>query len=283
MAIRPKVLPHFYSSSSGELFYLHVRAHADSGKALLVIPPFAEEMNKSRKMMALLLNRAAEQGREGFLFDLFGTGDSEGEFADAGWQKWLDNLGDMLVRLKQTYQVTDIAVVAIRTGALLLNDYLNQLNDADDIGITSIHYWNPVFNSSQFVSQFLRLKLAADMMQEGAEKLTAKQLRAQLAEQGQLEVAGYTLNESLIAGLEQANIALPPSLQQTDTGFYELNALGKLTPGLQKYIPTVMGEGDYLSWAHNAPQFWSTQEISLCEALLQQTLDNIQQRDRQQL
>jgi hypothetical protein len=47
------------------------------------VPPFAEEMNKSRRMIAEVGRRLEGSGVGMLLVDLFGTGDSEGEFAQA--------------------------------------------------------------------------------------------------------------------------------------------------------------------------------------------------------
>ena len=48
-------------------------------------PAFAEEMNKSRRMVALQARALAEDGLAVLLVDPLGCGDSPGDFGDATW------------------------------------------------------------------------------------------------------------------------------------------------------------------------------------------------------
>ena len=50
---------------------------------VLYCPPFAEEMNKSRRMAALQARAFAKAGYGVLLLDLYGCGDSSGDFSDA--------------------------------------------------------------------------------------------------------------------------------------------------------------------------------------------------------
>ena len=58
----------------GQIVYLH---------------PFAEEMNKSRRMAALQSRALASAGFAVRQLDLLGSGDSEGDFGDASWDLWV--------------------------------------------------------------------------------------------------------------------------------------------------------------------------------------------------
>lgn len=262
----------FKEFPSGRLFCLKISGKlSQARKVVLLVPPFAEEMNKSRKMMSLLLAEIADDTTCGYLFDLYGTGDSDGDFSQATWDIWRANLIDMLNFIGGQQGVEQIAIVAIRTGALLLNSVLAD-ETASSEKIKSIHYWNPVLNPSLFIGQFLRLKLAANMMRNDGPKVGVKELRQQLFEEGTLEVAGYTLNKDLIDGMEEAAIALPPSLSELELHYYELSSLGQPTPGLMKKI-TEVGGAEEKRFTHviEGAQFWSTQEIALCEPLLDMT------------
>ena len=122
-----KYHPEFLDLTSGRLFSLKVFAARNSqNKAIIFIPPFAEEMNKSRKMMKSMLEVAAEHG-DGFLFDLFGTGDSQGHFEQATWAKWKQNLGDYVDSVMFSGHYSNIEFICLRTGSLLLNDWLNDI------------------------------------------------------------------------------------------------------------------------------------------------------------
>jgi exosortase A-associated hydrolase 2 len=266
----------FKHFESGRLFCLRIsQENSLPSKVLLIVPPFAEEMNKSRKMMSLLLDEIAAENTAGYLFDLFGTGDSAGDFREATWGIWRANLVSMIDFIASQNGVEQISIVAIRTGALLVNSVLAEESAIAD-KIQSIHYWNPVFNASIFIGQFLRLKLAANMMRSNGPKVGAKELRQELLEKGRLEVAGYTLNHALVEGMEATTITLHPSLSHVPLHFYELSSLGQITPGLKKKINEVR-ESAELSFTHaiKGAQFWGTQEISLCDPLLALTKEKL--------
>ena len=74
----------FLPGSAGQLFCVY-RGPADAMQppetGVLYVPPFADEMNKARRQAAVQSHALALQGYGVLSVDLFGTGDSEGEFA----------------------------------------------------------------------------------------------------------------------------------------------------------------------------------------------------------
>lgn len=82
--------PLFIESSAGKLFaiYWPPAGEIPFGKAIIHIPAFAEEMNKSQGYAVLIL-------------DLFGTGESKGDFGEATWQIWLQNIDTAIDWLTQ--------------------------------------------------------------------------------------------------------------------------------------------------------------------------------------
>lgn len=169
----------------------------------LVIPAFAEEMNKSRRTYSLLARRLAAQGHLVVIPDLYGTGDSEGDFSESDWGVWLDNIGSCLDYLSsQGYET--YSVVAHRTGALLFSDYL-QLNRTP-IRCNKLVFWHPTVDGSSYLTQFLRLRLVSSMMNSSKEKETTKELLAKLDNGESIEVAGYVLSADLARGLKQSSL-----------------------------------------------------------------------------
>ena len=59
---------------------------------MLYLHPFAEEMNKSRRMAALACRALAEAGHAVLQIDLRGCGDSSADFGDASWGDWQDDV-----------------------------------------------------------------------------------------------------------------------------------------------------------------------------------------------
>ena len=59
---------------------------------VLYIHPFAEEMNKARRMAALQARALAQGGYSVLQIDLSGCGDSSGDFGDATWKGWVNDV-----------------------------------------------------------------------------------------------------------------------------------------------------------------------------------------------
>ena len=69
--------------------------------ALVYVHPFAEEMNRSRRMAALGARALAAQGIGVLLLDLHGCGDSADDFGDATWDGWLRDIAAARAWLEQ--------------------------------------------------------------------------------------------------------------------------------------------------------------------------------------
>src|SRR3954468_1477242 len=59
---------------------------------ILHVHPFAEEMNKCRRMSAMMARVLAQSGWVVLQIDLLGCGDSSGEFIEARWDHWLHDI-----------------------------------------------------------------------------------------------------------------------------------------------------------------------------------------------
>src|SRR5262245_40307096 len=106
----------FLDAPHGRTFCM--RHPAAGARAALYIAPFAEEMNRSRRMATLLATALAARG-VGFLApDLYGTGESDGDFADARWDRWLDDV-DATIDAARAGGAERITLVGLRLGALL--------------------------------------------------------------------------------------------------------------------------------------------------------------------
>lgn len=189
--------------AQGALFQiLHEPAGQSVRGAVLYVHPFAEELNKSRRMVALQARRLAELGYVVLLPDLYGCGDSGGDFADARWEVWLQDLGRCVERLQTDYSAP-LILWGLRAGCLLISELLQA---RDEVPAATL-FWQPVTNGELHLTQFLRLRMAAEMM--GGAKETTAQLRARLEAGEVLEVAGYGLAPALAARLAAARLQAP--------------------------------------------------------------------------
>ncbi len=261
--IRPQ--PGFLQGSLGPLFILYYPpspAIPPRG-SILYIHPFAEEMNKSRRMAALQARRFAAAGFGVLQPDLYGCGDSGGDFAAARWTVWQADLRLCLDWLRAR-GVTPLYIWGLRLGCLLAAELARQVK------ATGLILWHPSVNGATALTQFLRLRLAAGML-EGTQE-TLAQLRAELAAGRAVEVAGYELHPELAAALEQSRLATPPAGTRID--WFELVATPErgLAPSNQSLLAQWRDAGVVVNARTVVGEpFWSTQEITGVPALLEAT------------
>jgi len=250
-----------------------------SGLCVLVVPPFAEEMNKTRRMWTLLATALAQRGVEVLIPDLHGTGESDGDFADARWEHWIDDLVATR-RLACEDGATRIALVGVRLGALLALDFLRHSAQDESVRdwspITRVVLWQPVVNGEQFMTQFLRLKLAAGMRQAAGRQQTTTTLRARMAQGEPIEVAGYEVAPALARAIDALNLvslaneSLPP-LCWLEVSTSEPPAL---TPVGVRTVEALRHAGAQVETrAMPGEAFWSLQEITVAPQLVDATVD----------
>ena len=243
---------------------------------VLYIHPFAEEINKARRMAALQSRAMAQAGYAVLQIDLLGCGDSSGDFGDATWQSWVSDVlqGCHWLRSQSNIQSAGSDNVplwlwGLRAGCLLAVEASGQLVEA-----CNFLFWQPPSSGKPLLQQFLRLKVAGDML-GGQSKGVMESMRQQLAAGSPVEIAGYMLSSGLALGLEQAALVPPASLgagQRVE--WFELSTRENagLSPVSAKTIAQWQQAGFRINnhIAHG-PAFWQTTEIRDAPALLAAT------------
>ncbi|MES2316897.1 MAG: hydrolase 2, exosortase A system-associated [Pseudomonadota bacterium] len=240
--------------------------HAPQGRcrgALVYVHPFAEEMNKSRRMAANCARALAASGYGVLQIDLGGCGDSDGEFADARWEHWKADLDAATAWLHERVG-QPVGLWGLRLGALLALDY------ARSAPVAQLLLWQPVLQGAAFMTQFLRLRVASDMLDtEQAPGGGTKALRAQLQAGEAIEIAGYVLAPELAASIDALDAAqLAPScpVQWIEVVATPERAL----PPAALRLAAGWANPPVLHKVVCAP-FWSTQEIAESDALVAAT------------
>jgi len=239
--------------------------------ALLYLPPFAEEANRSRRMAVLQARRLAARGWPVLLLDPFGTGDSAGAFHEARWELWLADAARAADWLATRWPDGSVTLWGLRLGALLAT----ALAAEEPSRFTRLLLWQPLLRGDRFMAQFLRLRVAATMA--AGEKESGEALRARLAAGEILEVAGYELAPDLVAAIEGLRLeALLAPLEGCAVDWLELATAGS-EPVLAPASRRLLGErpaarGPHLtSLAIAGEHFWTIQEITLAPKLLDAT------------
>lgn len=256
---------------AGDARLLVVTRHPE-GVALntvLVVPPFGEEMNKTRRMVSMVTDALVLRGVGSVVFDLEGTGDSSGELADVTWARWLQNV-QAVAEWSESRAMRVTKLLAIRAGCLLASASL-QVNP----GLAErCVYWQPVTDGARYFEQLLRTRLAAGVVGSG-QKQTGAGLREQLATDGVIEIAGYQWPAPLVGRLE--SLRLPalcgpgfppldwveiPRRNDTPVSATQARAVEELDrSGIQVQVMRVFGD-----------PFWTSTEIVVNPALVDATV-----------
>lgn len=261
--------PFFLEHADQRLFSLACRpGGARASRGVLVCPPFAEEMNRSRRTVRELCGALAASGALALSTDLRGTGDSSGEFGDARWSDWLADLGAALDWLARQ-GCTQLSLVAIRAGALLARELLRDRAGA----FARLALWQPVLTGQSVVTDLLRARVAAAAT-TGASESVAR-LRERLAAGEAVEAAGYALSPALAAALDGARFAadaaplLPPTLW-AEAGS---DAAAPLRIPAQQLLEALRAAGATVTLARvEDPPFWSTTETTVGRASIAATV-----------
>lgn len=224
----------------------------------LFVPPFAEEMNKSRRMAALLGAALADAGVPTLIPDLWGTGDSGGDFADARWEIWQADL-QAAAGLLRDQGVGSVALVALRFGALLALDVLDRL----PLPVSRLVLWQPVVSGSQYLTQFLRLRVASALAEGGG--ATVRAVRDELERAGSVEIGGYELPLALARAMEGARLdAAGPAIRcPVDWLDVSSDPDRPLAPPVREAVDGWRRAGVAVAVERvRGDAFWATQEIT---------------------
>ncbi len=250
--------PQFIQGNQGRLFVMCREAlGADSKGVVLLIPPFAEEMNKSRRMLSLAARALNQKGYATALPDLYGTGDSDGDFGDAHWDGWVDDLSVTLKWL-QARNDAPVHLLALRAGALLAA----RLAADHAFRPASVVLWNPVTQGKQALTQFLRLSIAGNLVGGGGE--STADLRQRLMDGESLEIAGYMLAPALAQGLDEATLGPLAEVPPERLIWLEVSSRDEpaLSPVGQRQVEAWQSMGvPVTAQAVPGDAFWSTAEL----------------------
>lgn len=252
----------FLPASAGRRYCLFHRPAGDRpATAILYIHPFAEEMNKSRRMAALQARALAAAGHAVLQIDLHGCGDSDGDFGEASWDGWLDDIRLAVAWLRQRSEAP-LWLWGLRGGTLLA------AAAAAPNGAAGLLLWQPVPAGRQHLQQFLRLKAAGELLgNEG--KGAVERLRQQLAAGETVEVAGYALSPALACGLDAAELAPPDRPCRSEWLELSTRPEPALSPAVAARIAGWQAAGHAVrGTALSGPAFWQTAEIETCPALV---------------
>lgn len=239
---------------------VHRPRHTAPCGTVLLAPPFAEELNKCRRMLALAARSFASDGWQVVQVDLYGCGDSPGDFGDASWTGWLVDLRRALHR---HHRSGPLWLWGVRAGALLIPPLL------DEVPTANVVLWQPAHDGAVVLNQFLRLRTAASLSDPKDGAVRAR-LRERLAAGDTLEIAGYRLAPAVANPLAASRLEFPQAFAGRVALFEVDDApTPALSDASERLLAALREQGRGVSAAAVAgPKFWLTVEASEAPALI---------------
>lgn len=276
MSFEPAYVQLDDNGASRRFVVLHLPASQGAPIGLVVhAPAFAEEMNKARRMVALQARALANSGFAVLVPDLYGCGDSPGDFAQATWARWVRDVVDArhwlqreCLRRWPSRPAPSCALWGLRTGALLAAAAARQLQEP-----CQLVAWQPVLQGRGTLQQFLRLLTAGEIV--GAKAAgDAGAARAALSSGEACEVAGYQLPAAVAAGMESSVFEPPPVTCKLAA--FEVSARDE--PSLSPALAAAATRWQTAGWqvdtqVVSGPAFWQTTEIEDAPLLINATTE----------
>jgi exosortase A-associated hydrolase 2 len=265
-----ELTPFFLHGAAGRIFCLYVGPAPGAPRrgGVLFVPPFAEETNKSRRQVMLQARALAAAGHGVLLVDLFGTGDSEGDFAQGRWEIWR---GDLVAALRwlEARQLSPVVLWGLRWGALLAAELAHEVREQ----LPRLLFWQPVLDGRQYNDQFIRMRVASSML-TGRTRITVQDLRGSLKRGETVEVAGYLLQPDLVAAIDGRSLVASRLPHGCLVDWIEVvgDSDAGMSVGSQRVIAAWQDTGAVVrSSTVVGQQFWATTEIAVVPALIERT------------
>ena len=263
-----KAEPFYLDGPHGKLFAIYhpPQNNIQVKGCFLYIQPLAEEMNRCRQMVAIQAREFSKLGYGCLLLDLYGTGDSEGEYQDGNWDIYLADLNAGLRWISaQGYDHTRLW--ALRHGALLALDLARAVP-----ALHKVLLWQPVLNGKAAVTQILRIALAGALSEQ--DKISMSQLRSRIQEDAVVELSGYETSASLLSVLETKHVSNYYELTDLEVQWFDVLASLEQNrskesiqveknwneAGVQIHYEAVIG-----------PAFWQVWERVVADRLIERT------------
>ena len=261
-------LPPAPGPAGGARFAMLHRPAGEIRGMVVYVHPFAEEMNKTRRMAAMTARALADRGLAVLLPDLLGCGDSPGDFGDAGWATWVDDIVQASRWLRQNVEhPVPLTLWGLRAGALLAAEAAARLGD-----VQRLLLWQPSISGKTVLQQFLRLQVAGDML-GGDKRAAADTPKARLAAGHPVDLAGYRIAPALASGLDQARLLPVAGVRQVHWLETSSRENASLTPAAADAMQAWQQAGcEVQAQVITGPAFWQTTAIEDAPGLIAATV-----------
>jgi exosortase A-associated hydrolase 2 len=259
-----------HARADGERFCIRHEPPGPIQGYVLYVHPFAEELNCSRRMAALQAQRLAANGFEVWQADLYGCGDSPGDFGAATWDQWTADVRGLTQQLlARAAGDAPVWLWGLRLGCILAAQAAQALE-----GPLNFLFWQPLLNGQSQLHQLLRLVAAGELLaQRGAGE--AAQLRERIAQHQSVEIGGYALDGALLDGVQSARLHPPQGTALGRTIWLESTSatmLASVAPPVIQACQSWIEAGAELHYQQVVgPSFWQIAESADATELMAAT------------
>jgi exosortase A-associated hydrolase 1/exosortase A-associated hydrolase 2 len=267
-AVREHIHPFYLHGAKGPLLAIYYAPGVETNPLgdILLAPPFAEEMNRCRAMVAIQARAFSRMGIGTLVLDPYGTGDSGGDFSDGSWELWRDDLKCGIEWLRSRANGCQV-LWGIRLGAVMAAELASQ-----DSGIGRLLLWQPVADGKSYFTQFLRIRIAAEMDSRGGIK-TTDELRKRAAAGEAIEVSGYRIGPDLARQLDQVRLPDASALSSLRLSWFDVVATAETPRSNARLVDDYKSGGVELDYKRViGPAFWQLHERTVAPELIDATV-----------
>jgi alpha/beta superfamily hydrolase len=219
----------------------------------VLCPPFAEEEKSARRVLTLIAQQLEKRGEGSLVFSFRGTGDSEGNFADAHLRGWKDDLRAAVNRAQQLFPEAEGSLIGVRIGASLA------LQEAAGLGMKQLVLIEPLLAGRSF------------LMQQSAKKQIRAQLTGEDSSSSKVQTVnaddldGWALGAEMKAQLSTLDLRRDAAQFVGKTTVIQVGPRTEISPPLQNFADGLGAK----THAVVVPPFWNLIDFSDPAPLLQ--------------
>ncbi|MFO0610875.1 MAG: alpha/beta hydrolase [Polyangiales bacterium] len=192
----------FFDAGGARLYgFMHPAQGPARPLACVLVHPFMEERQDAHAVLRSLAVALAARGYPTLRFDLFGCGDSEGDWQGASLTRWRDDVAAAVALARREAPGADVALLGLRFGATLAG------LAADAAGAARVGLVQPVVRGADYADELLLAHLAAEMVLHRKAGTTREALLARLAAGETVNLFGYRLTGALDRELRAVDLA----------------------------------------------------------------------------
>jgi uncharacterized protein len=252
--------PFRFRSSGHQMFAIYQRPvdAVDRNEAVLICNPFGQEAIRAHRLLKLVADRLVRNGLHVMRFDYLGTGDSDGDDAEAKFDGFLADTLAAHQELRHRSGVSAISWFGVRLGASVAAIASSSVAES----LKQLVLWEPVFDGKQYLHELDEAHSSALRRDYGARWFLDLQLQRQFNAEAGSEALGFVLSESMRAHISALT---PEKLRVTNASkvvfFCTLDA-GKLRPADEQVSQSLIRGGLTVS-VNDVPEriVWTANEM----------------------